>query len=103
MPNRVHGILHLAGRPLATGETRPGPPRASLGAIAGAFKSAAARRVNKLHATPGAPLWQRTYFEHIIRDTAELAQVRAYIVANPANWAADEFYPLLSAGRTRIP
>ena len=55
----------------------------------GSLKSAAARRINQLRGTPGAPVWQRNYFEHIIRDDAALNRIRAYIQSNPQRWHFD--------------
>jgi hypothetical protein len=52
-------LVHRGGR---------GPAAASLGAIVGAFKAAAARRVNLARGTPGAALWQRSYHDRIIPD-----------------------------------
>jgi REP element-mobilizing transposase RayT len=56
----------------------------SLGAVVRAFKSAATREVNLYRRTPGAALWQRNYYDHIVRDEADLARIRRYIAANPA-------------------
>jgi REP element-mobilizing transposase RayT len=55
----------------------------------GAFKSFSARRINALRCTPGVPVWQRNYYEHIVRKQEELAHIVAYIQANPANWITD--------------
>lgn len=53
--------------------------------IAG-FKAAVAVRVNRLRGTPGTSLWQRNYYERIVRDEAERRRVEAYIRENPARW-----------------
>ena len=65
----------------------------SLGAVARAFKSATAKRINNIRGTPGARVWQRNYYEHIIRDEDELTRVRQYIRDNPAKWAGDPDNP----------
>lgn len=65
--------------------TKPG----SLAAMVQNFKSITTRRINKLAHTPGAPLWQRNYWEHIIRDESELNRIRAYIINNPYRWEQD--------------
>jgi REP element-mobilizing transposase RayT len=39
-----------------------------------------------MRSNPGAPLWQRNYYEHIIRDDEELAQVREYVAGNSLSW-----------------
>jgi len=55
-------------------------------------KSAVTRRVNTMRGTPGAKLWQRNYWEHIIRSESELNGLREYIHNNPARWTLDRLY-----------
>jgi len=80
MPNHVHFIVVIA--------THASPVQ--LGVIVGSYKSAVTKRVNELCGTSGAKLWQRNYYEHIIRNDAELQRIRAYVIENPLNWATDE-------------
>jgi hypothetical protein len=56
--------------------------------IAG-FKSAVTKRINQTHGVPGADVWQRNYYEHIIRNETALNRIRQYIADNPARWAQD--------------
>jgi REP element-mobilizing transposase RayT len=56
----------------------------SLGAIIGQFKSITTKRINEIRNTSGARVWQRNYYEHIIRDDADLFAIRQYITGNPA-------------------
>ncbi len=70
------------------------PPSGSLGAIVGSFKAATAKRINNMRGSPGAPVWQRNYYEHIIRDEGDLARIRQYIRDNPARWDEDEENPM---------
>ncbi|HUF53481.1 MAG TPA: transposase [Dehalococcoidia bacterium] len=65
----------------------------SLSAIVRTFKSASAKRINRLAGTPGAPLWQRNYYEHVVRDEDDLRRIREYIRDNPAKWAEDPLNP----------
>jgi REP element-mobilizing transposase RayT len=107
MPDHVHGILWITdnGAFHGQGTARCAPtagdgeedatrrfgemvPR-SLPAIVRAFKSAASRRVNLLGKTPGDPVWQRNYYERVIRNDRELHDIRRYIIDNPAKWAYD--------------
>ena len=37
-------------------------------------------------------LWQRNYYEHIIRNDDELSHIRQYIAGNPARWAMDRYH-----------
>ncbi len=70
-----------------------GPKRGSIGAIVGSFKSAVTKRINEARGTPGAPLWQRNYYEHIIRNDRALALIRRYIRENPQRWHLDRYNP----------
>ena len=60
----------------------------SLGVVVRSFKSAVTRQVNLYRNTPGARVWQRNYYEHIIRDEADLRYARRYIANNPQHWRA---------------
>jgi hypothetical protein len=64
-----------------------------LGAIIGQFKSIVTKRINAKRQTPGALVWQRNYYEHIIRNESDLDRIRRYIVFNPALWDKDENNP----------
>ena len=65
----------------------------SLAAIVRTFKSRSTRLINRSRRTPGAPVWQRNYYERIIRDDEELAAIREYIRDNPARWDEDPNNP----------
>jgi len=65
----------------------------SLGAIVRGFKSAPTKRINQLRDTPGAPVWQRNYYEHVIRNESSLNDIRSYILNNPSLWAEDQENP----------
>ncbi len=99
MPNHVHGIIVIAQTMLQSGgaqhaaPVRPNVTAGSLGAIVRSFKSAVTKRINTLRSTPSAPVWQRNYYEHIIRNEGDLKRVRDYIAANPFRWAKDENNP----------
>ena len=121
MPNHFHGILVInnccaapdcrGDRPVAliNGDTvsgkkgdRPvaptGPQPRSVGAVMAGFKSAVTKRINELRQTPGAKLWQRNYWEHIVRNEPELSRIREYIHNNPAQWELDKLHPGNHAG-----
>jgi putative transposase len=70
------------------------PTSGSLGNIVGAFKSTSARLINGIKHTPGNPIWQRNYYEHVIRTNDEWQRIRAYIQFNPTNWQLDNENPL---------
>ena len=86
MPNHIHGVLIMTNHNVgATGRSPfpSGPSKRSLGAFVGGFKSAVTTRINQLRGTPGVPVWQRNYYEHIIRDEESLNRIREYIADNP--------------------
>jgi len=116
MPNHFHGVLSF----LNVGATRPAqisvfagknplqkeipsgpdgsplprrPKTASLGAIIGQFKSHVTKRLWKIPEFSGTPIWQRNYYEHIIRNEREMDTIWRYIDANPINWADDDENP----------
>jgi putative transposase len=118
MPNHLHGVIVLQERDRrgtarrapttpdiehnAVTETinegdaieRFGRPMVgSIPTIVRAVKSATTRRINEHRQTPGSPVWQRNYYEHIIRNDDELRRIRQYIVDNPAQWALDRENP----------
>ena len=79
MPNHVHGIIILADGTDAC---------AGIPEVVRAFKTFSARSVNEYRKTRG-PLWQRGYYEHVIRNEKALDRIRAYIANNPAQWTQD--------------
>ena len=50
------------------------------------------RRVHRLPDPPDHPIWQRNYYEHIIRSEADLNRIREYVEHNPACWTEDVLY-----------
>ncbi len=67
-----------------------------LSKILGRFKMISAKQLNVLRDTPGIPVWQRNYYEHIIRDDESLNRIRQYILDNPAQWEFDQENPAVS-------
>jgi len=53
----------------------------------GQFKSVTTKQINAIRNTPGAPVWQRNYYEHIIRSEKSLLNIQRYISGNPQRWA----------------
>ena len=98
MPNHLHGIVVIGGDPL--GEVGPpipyppsGPGAGTVGAIVGSYKAAVTRRVNAMRGVKGKSVWQRNYYEQIIRNEAHLNRVRRYIFDNPFCWRKDPENP----------
>jgi REP element-mobilizing transposase RayT len=107
MPNHVHGIIWIVGdgdggvvgienivgaqrrcAPTATGHDGGGVTTT----VVRSFKSATTKRINEHRSTLGA-VWQRNYYEHIIRNEESLQCIRRYIQANPLRWHLDRENP----------
>jgi REP element-mobilizing transposase RayT len=123
MPNHLHGILVIAssidgrqsvgaqfiapGSPTTNAQASQAAPPAvnrttaspTLGSIVRAFKARVTVAVNHDQGTSGMPIWQRNYYEHIIRDTTDLDRIRRYIDGNPARWSDDPDNPSHARGR----
>ncbi len=94
MPNHLHGIVVIAEAP----DDRSLGAATALGMIVAWFKTmttnACIRGVKERGWSPfRSRLWQRNYYEHIIRGEKSLDAIREYIAGNPANWAADRENP----------
>ena len=93
MPNHIHGIIVLVDDGGGRGGSETHPYRHyrhhGLPEIMRALKSFSARRINALRGTPGQPVWQRSYYKHIIRDEGALRRIRNYILTNPLRWEND--------------
>lgn len=111
MPNHIHGIIHIdftlpaigtaLQRNAATKQSVPKqcvskrsapahlPEPRSLAAVIRAYKSAVTYAINAQNDSRGFPVWQRNYYEHIVRSEKEYLQIQAYIENNPSNWLAD--------------
>ncbi|RWX43633.1 REP element-mobilizing transposase RayT [Candidatus Electrothrix aarhusensis] len=119
MPNHFHGIMVITdasatnrddvkkrntgnyrradNRPVGRFTGRPpvaptGPKPKSVGAVMAGFKSSVTGRVNTYRQSPGSEVWQRNYWDHIIRNETELDTLRQYIITNPARWEQDSLY-----------
>jgi putative transposase len=66
----------------------------SIGSVFAGFKSATTKRINIIRNNPGCPVWQRNYYERVIRNEDELSRAREYIVNNPMKWELDKENPI---------
>ena len=64
----------------------------SLSELVRQLKTFSAKPINNIRHTPGQPLWQRNYYDHIIRDEKDYYQISEYIVCNPGNWVHDDVF-----------
>jgi REP element-mobilizing transposase RayT len=113
MPNHIHGILmindkniderHVGARHAVPLQFTPQhnrskteqygkPVPGSIPTIIRSYKSAVTKKINEINNIPGSPVWQRNYYEHIIRDEKSYHQISEYIGANPLKWQDDKYY-----------
>jgi putative transposase len=106
MPNHIHGIIWIlpeGAYRLHPGVWKNDDPRRdeqllvptgiveyeTLSNIVGAFKTMAARQVNQLRNVTGMPVWQRSFYDRIVRNDHELECIQNYIRMNPVKWVGD--------------
>jgi REP element-mobilizing transposase RayT len=116
MPNHVHGIIEIipVGADSQSAQIYPDsgkikredsdsanikkaglePAPTNLSEIIRQFKTFSARRINKTRETPGISVWQRNYYEHIIRHQQAYENITNYIETNPTRWDNDKFHNL---------
>ena len=117
MPNHLHAIVRIISTAVQTAvrpsvetdgrrslpptppQTPPTPktgvayrPPRSISSFVAGFKSAATKRINAYRGTPGAPVWQARFHDHIIRNQGEYVRIAAYIADNPRKWTEDRFF-----------
>ncbi len=109
MPNHMHGIIIIherrgtaenqnnfdgeSSRRAPTQEQFQKPVAGSIPTIVRSYKSAVAYRINLMRNSNGVPVWQRNYYEHVIRNHADWDRIHQYIESNPLLWAEDEENP----------
>jgi REP element-mobilizing transposase RayT len=86
MPNHLHFILEIQQ---STG--------ISLGKLVQQFKYNTTRQINELRNSPGTKVWQRNYYEHIIRTDRAHQIIKNYIVQNPIRWEIDQLHPTIQS------
>jgi putative transposase len=101
MPNHIHGALAILKRarhavPLRS-ESNPEsfgkPVAASLPTVVRSYKAAVSGRVRAILGKPSYQVWQRNYYERVVRTGDEFREVCRYIIENPQHWAFDKENP----------
>ena len=93
MPDHFHAIIQIdndrnvgVGFKPAPTNAEHQPTKHGLSEIVRALKTFSSRKINELRQTQGVSVWQRNYYEHIIRDGIEYVQIANYIMENPLRW-----------------
>jgi putative transposase len=99
MPNHMHVLIWLRLAP-AQGTAAVGKPRAfadciagSLSVLVGSYKSSVTQQARAKRLLPVPTLWQRNFYDNIVRSEEALAHIRNYIRTNPARWMDDQLHP----------
>ncbi len=82
MPNHIHALLWI--------DNDQGYARSSLSAYIKAWKSAVSRRAHQFDHT--GSVWQKSFYDHIVRNEKDMIRIMQYIDENPQKWALDRFY-----------
>ena len=95
MPNHVHGIVVIKDIPVKadSGMVSETAKRTPLPEIVRGFKTFSSRRVNRARRMVGIPVWQRNYWEHVIRNQEAFNRIHEYILTNPKHWQLDRENP----------
>lgn len=99
MPNHMHVIIMIIDDGRGTLQRAPTveqfgkPVSNSIPTIIRLFKSTTTKQVNQIRNTPTFPVWQRNYYEHVIRNEEKLYKIRQYIQNNPLSWHLDRENP----------
>jgi putative transposase len=100
MPNHVHVLLWIRSSPDSATQNAPKQERkfgdaiaGSLSTLIGGYKSTVTQKAKLAGLLPGAALWQRNFYDHIVRNEPDLLRIREYIRNNPARWDEDKLHP----------
>ena len=94
MPNHFHALV-LLGEPACKSteiEDVSEKRTETLSTIINGFKAAVTRRIRAVTNAPLLKVWQRGYYDHIVRNDDDLRRIRVYIRENPQNWGSDRHY-----------
>ena len=91
MPNHIHGVVIL--KKSSNFVSRIPRKKITLSKFIGRFKMQSSKKVNQICKSPGTSIWQRNYYEHIIRNEDDLTRTREYIINNPLKWELDKYNP----------
>jgi len=107
MPNHIHGVIIVAEEYNNMGTCnvplRRAPQRNrekfgcsvsnSISTIIKLFKASTTKQINQTRNTSKKPIWQRGFYEHVVRDEEDLNRIREYVIYNPMKWEEDKYYP----------
>lgn len=87
MPNHIHILAEIYNEPFGTGDPSP-----TINSVIAWMKYQTAKQINKVRKTPGVRVWQRSFYDHIVRGQQDYDEIWKYIDENPLRWESDCFY-----------
>ena len=87
MPNHLHGIIVINNEDAVGNGLKPFPTH-GLSEIMRGFKTFSSRRINEIKDFDKFQ-WQKSFYDHIVRDEESLRRIREYICFNPLKWEMD--------------
>ncbi len=90
MPNHVHCILEIIPNDLWAIRESPLQSRSVVSQVVGFIKANSSKEIHKIN--PDLDVWQRGFYDHIIRDKHDYEEILKYIYENPLKWEDDELY-----------
>ena len=89
MPDHIHILLRIepVGEAFRLPQFGTGDPSPTIGNVVGWYKYQATRQINLICNTPGERVFQRSYYDHVIRNQQDYNEVWEYIENNPTKWA----------------
>ncbi|MFH0771292.1 MAG: transposase [Candidatus Omnitrophota bacterium] len=91
MPNHIHGIIVIECL-VGNGPARSVNENNNLSVVIGSYKSAVTKQINQINNVTFK--WQKSFYDHVIRNDKSLNSIREYIVSNPLTWGDDENNPI---------
>jgi REP element-mobilizing transposase RayT len=88
VPNHVHGLIVIHSEKIVGNGLKPFPTH-SLSEIIRGFKTFSSRRINEEMIRNNKLRWQKSFYDHVIRNDRSLDNLRQYIMNNPLRWELD--------------
>jgi REP element-mobilizing transposase RayT len=86
MPNHVHMILHISAKTPGDGPMwSSAPTDVNISTVMRTWKTLITKEL-------GQSIFQRSYYDHVIRDEQSYVEIAEYIMGNPGKWAEDKYF-----------
>ena len=90
MPNHIHLIIEIIPNNIRAIRESPLRSRSVVSQVVGFIKANSSKEIHKIN--PNIEIWQRGFYDHVIRDKCDYEEISKYIYENPLKWELDELY-----------